>query len=126
MDIHSPGLGQILTEAAIKGNTMSQTMLQEREQQYRLKAQRDLQLDYGFSSADQPSEKWQRHLTNAKISWEKLTEQELIKSEGSAKKLAGLVQQRYAVSHRDAEQQVNAFLKKNTININQGSERNYE
>lgn len=111
---------------------MSQTMLQgqsilqEREHQYRLKAQRDLQLDYGFSSADQAGEKWKKHLSNAKISWEKLTEQELIKSEGSAKKLAGLVQQRYALSHMDAEKQVNAFLKKNTININQGSEKHYD
>lgn len=103
-----------------------QSILQQREHQYRLKAQRDLQMDSAIPSADHCSEKWKQHLRNAKISWEKLTEQELIKSQGSAKSLAGLVQQRYALSLRDAERQVNAFLNKNSININQGLEKQYE
>ena len=103
-----------------------QSILQQKEQEYRLKAQRSGQLNLGVATAEPCSETWRKHLSNAKISWAKLTEQELIKSQGSAKKLAFLVQQRYALSHRDAESQVNAFLKKNTVNINRGSEQHYE
>lgn len=103
---------------------MSQTMLnvQQIEYQDRLKAQGE----YGFSGASEACEKWKKQLVNAKISWAKLTEQELIKSQGSAKQLAGLVQQRYAISYRDAEKQVDAFLKKNSASINQSAEKHYE
>lgn len=109
---------------------MNQTLVhREPQYKYRLPTQRNLPLDDDFQETElsSDSEKWQSRLLNAKISWDKLTDQELIKSRGSAKKLAALVQQRYALSNRDAEKQVNAFLNKNAIgNINQNQEQSYE
>jgi uncharacterized protein YjbJ (UPF0337 family) len=42
----------------------------------------------------------------------KLTEDELLKSEGHAQKLTGLVQERYAITRDEADKQVSAFFKK--------------
>lgn len=107
---------------------MSQVMLHvdQLEHQCALDTQGNLPRDYNLCIASQANADWEKQLSNAKISWAKLTEQELIKSEGSAKKLAGLVQQRYALSHIDAEKQVNAFLKKNNTSINTSMENHYE
>jgi len=57
---------------------------------------------------------WKQQAGAAKIVWGKLTEDELLKSEGHAEKLAGLVQERYAVTRDDADSQVKAFFDKNT------------
>jgi len=55
--------------------------------------------------------KWNQLMGAAKTAWGKLTDDELLKSEGQAQKLAGLVQQRYAITHDEASQQVKDFLK---------------
>ncbi len=55
---------------------------------------------------------WMRQLGAARVAWAKLTEYELLKSEGHPGKLAGLVQVRYALTHEEAEQQVKRFLQK--------------
>jgi len=91
---------------------MSLSILQEREQEYRLKAQRDLLRDYSFPNMDQLKAKWKQQVGNAKIAWGKLTEDELLESEGHVERLAGLVQERYAISRIDAQRQVHAFLQK--------------
>lgn len=62
--------------------------------------------------AEQIKGKWKQHVGDAKVLWGKLTEDELLKSEGHEQKLAGLVQERYGVSKQEAEKQVNAFLGK--------------
>jgi len=63
-------------------------------------------------SADELKGKWQQQIGAAKIAWGKLTEDELLKSEGHAQKLAGLVQERYAVTRDEADQQVKDFMSK--------------
>ncbi|MDF1781264.1 MAG: CsbD family protein [Alcanivoracaceae bacterium] len=54
---------------------------------------------------------WNQHLGSAKILWGKLTDDEILKSEGRADRLSGLVEKRYAISRDQADQQVKAFLK---------------
>ena len=49
-------------------------------------------------STDELKGKWQQQVGAAKIAWGKLTEDELLKSEGHAQKLAGLVQERQQVA----------------------------
>ncbi len=56
--------------------------------------------------------KWKQHVGSAKVAWGKLTDDELLKSEGNAEKLAGLVQERYAIAHDEAEKQVKSFFDK--------------
>ncbi len=56
--------------------------------------------------------KWKRQIGAAKLAWGKLTEDELLQLEGHATKLAGLIQERYAVTRDAAEQQVKTFFEK--------------
>lgn len=60
--------------------------------------------------------RWKQHVGAAKIAWGKLTEDELLKAEGHEQKLAGLIQERYAISREEAEKQVKTFLEKNKLN----------
>lgn len=64
-------------------------------------------------STDTLKGQWKQHVGAARIAWGKLTEDELLQSEGQAQKLAGLLQQRYAMTRDEAEQQVQNFLKRN-------------
>ena len=54
--------------------------------------------------------KWQQQVGAAKIVWGKLTEDELLKCEGQAQKLAGLIQERYSVTRDEADKQVKEYL----------------
>ncbi len=63
-------------------------------------------------SIDEVKGKWKQQVGNAKITWGKLTDDELLKSEGHKDKLAGLVQERYAITREEAAKQVNGFLDK--------------
>lgn len=63
-------------------------------------------------SADQLKGKWKQQVGAAKIAWGKLTEDELLKSEGHEQKLAGLIQERYAITRDEADRQVKDFLQK--------------
>jgi len=63
-------------------------------------------------SADEIKGKWKQHIGEAKIIWGKLTEDEILKSEGHIQKLAGLVQERYAITRDEADKQVNSFMEK--------------
>mgnify|MGYP001591450453 CR=1 FL=1 len=63
-------------------------------------------------SLDEVKGKWKQQMGAAKIAWGKLTDDELLESEGHVQKLAGLVQQRYAVTRDEAEKQVNSFFDK--------------
>lgn len=65
-------------------------------------------------SVDEIKGKWKQQTGAAKIAWGKLTDDELLKTEGHAEKLAGLVQERYAVSRDDADSQVKDFFDKHT------------
>ncbi len=63
-------------------------------------------------SVEEIKGKWKQQVGAAKIAWGKLTDDELLETEGHAQKLTGLVQERYAMSHDAAEKQVNEFIKK--------------
>jgi uncharacterized protein YjbJ (UPF0337 family) len=65
-------------------------------------------------AADTISGKWKQLMGAAKVAWGKLTDDELLKSEGHEQKLAGLIQQRYAITHDEAQKQVKDFLEKHT------------
>lgn len=64
------------------------------------------------TTATKMSGKWKQQVGAAKVTWGKLTEDELLKTEGRAQQIAGLVQERYAVSREIAEEQVKKFLDK--------------
>lgn len=91
---------------------MNQPLLLEPKYEHPVKAQRDLHQDYPFSDAGRLNAEWKKLISNAKISWGKLTEQELIRSGGHRENLSKLVHERYAISRVEAERQVNAFLQK--------------
>lgn len=63
-------------------------------------------------STDELKGKWKQQVGAAKIAWGKLTEDELLQSEGREEKLAGLVQERYAITRDEADKQVKDFVKK--------------
>ncbi|MCK9384949.1 MAG: CsbD family protein [Nevskia sp.] len=63
-------------------------------------------------SVDEIKGKWKQHVGDAKIAWGKLTEDELLKSEGHEQKLAGLIQERYAVTRDEADAQIKKFFAK--------------
>lgn len=46
----------------------------------------------------------------AKAAWGKLTDDELLKVEGHREKLAGLIEERYAVTRDEAQKQVRHFF----------------
>ena len=72
------------------------------------------QQSQSMPSTDQVKGVWKQQVGAAKIAWGKLTEDELLKSEGHAQKLAGLVQERYAVTRDEADKQIKNFFDKNT------------
>jgi len=68
-------------------------------------------------SVDSMKGQWKQHVGAAKIAWGKLTEDELLKLEGHEQKLAGLVQERYAVTRDEADKQVKAFFDKFKVDL---------
>ena len=61
-------------------------------------------------SLDALKGKWRRQIGAAKLTWGKLTDDELMKLEGHAEKLTGLIQQRYALTRDAAARQVKNFF----------------
>lgn len=55
---------------------------------------------------------WRQLAGLARIVWDELTLDELIKSEGDAQKLTTLVQQRYDMPRDDAQKQVMSFFER--------------
>ncbi len=64
----------------------------------------------GTDGTDRFSGKWDQYIGSAKTTWGKLTDDELLQSEGNMQKLSGLVKERYALSKDIAETQVKKFL----------------
>lgn len=62
------------------------------------------------ASKDKFARRWQRRLGAAKVAWGKLTEDELVQSEGHALTLVGLIQERYSVTRGEAVEQVKSFF----------------
>lgn len=74
-----------------------------------------VQQQQGNPSQEKSVSPWQKHVSAAKAVWEKLTEDEILKSEGHAHKLAALVRERYALKREDAEKQVKGFLETHAL-----------
>lgn len=53
---------------------------------------------------------WKQKIGSAKILWGKLTDDELLKTEGHVQKLGGLIQERYAITKEVADKQVSNFM----------------
>lgn len=64
----------------------------------------------GIPSLDQIQDLWKQQVGAAKTAWAKLTEDELLRLEGHRQKLAGLIQERYALSRAEADKQVARFF----------------
>ena len=62
--------------------------------------------------ADIIRSKWRELVGTAKTVWDELTVAELISSEGDAQKLANLIQERYEMTHEEAEKQVVSFFER--------------
>ncbi|GAB2927781.1 CsbD family protein [Rheinheimera gaetbuli] len=56
--------------------------------------------------------KWPQQVKAAKNQWGKLSEAEILKSDGNPQQLSGLVQQRYDIGRDIADKQVKTFLDK--------------
>ena len=61
-------------------------------------------------SLDALKGKWRQQMGAAKLTWGKLTDDELMKLEGQAEKLTGLIQERYAITRDAAARQVKNFF----------------
>ncbi len=55
---------------------------------------------------------WSQHVGAAKLAWNRLSESELLKSEGNEHKLAVMVQEHYFISNAEASKRVRTFLSK--------------
>lgn len=61
---------------------------------------------------DEIKARWKTTVGTAMLEWNKLTETELLQSQGHKKQLVDLLQQHHALSRDDANKQVNAFFEK--------------
>ena len=61
-------------------------------------------------SPDEIQGKWQQQVGSAKVVWGKLTDDEILKTEGHIQRLSGLVQERYGISRDAADEQVKGFF----------------
>lgn len=53
---------------------------------------------------------WNRQVIAARIAWNRLTEDELLASDGEHEKLVALVQERYEISRDEAARRVRNFM----------------
>lgn len=64
-------------------------------------------------NSDELKGQWKQQVGAAKVAWGKLTDDEILQTEGHAEKLSGLVQERYGIVRDEAEAQVKDFMDKN-------------
>ncbi len=76
------------------------------------KASSSQQMQQAMPSGDALKGKWKQQVGAAKLMWGKLTDDELLQLEGHEQKLAGLVQERYAISRDEAARQARSFFEK--------------
>lgn len=94
------------------GKDQDKSKKNDRQQQPHQQQQAQPQQHQGSATVDVFKGKWQQQIGAAKVMWGKLTDDELLKTEGHAQKLAGLVQERYAIERGEADKQVKAFIEK--------------
>ena len=62
------------------------------------------------TSIDEANGAWKQRVGVAKVTWGKLTDDELLQTEGHMDKLSGLVQERYAITRDEAVAQIKTFF----------------
>lgn len=85
---------------------------QQHQQPQRQPKEETKQHQQSLPSMDEIKGDWKQKVGAAKIAWGKLTEDEILQSEGQAQRLAGIVQERYAITRDEAEKQVKSFFEK--------------
>lgn len=93
-------INQKLSTLAAPNGTRDNDELMSRQQQQ------------SMPSVDEVKGLWKQRVGAAKVQWGKLTDDELLQTEGHIQKLAGLVQERYAVTRDEAEVQIKGFFEK--------------
>jgi hypothetical protein len=53
---------------------------------------------------------WKAHVSAAHVTWDKISEEELIKTQGERDTLALLVEKRYSINRSEADKQVKSFF----------------
>ena len=66
-------------------------------------------------AGDQISDHWRRQVGAAKITWKRLTANELLTSDGDRHRLIALVRDRYGVTLGEAERQVRNFFQRHRV-----------
>jgi len=89
----------------------SQKTAEMLEQAAKLETEKTLQQRSSLPRGNQLKAIWQEQVGKARI-WGFPTEEKLLQSEGQIERLAGLVQERYAISRAEAERHAEAFLRR--------------
>ena len=96
-----------------RGSHLSEQTPEELEQERRDGVQESPLFEYSLPTDNQVKAIWQQQIGKAKMASGRLaTEGDLLKHQDQIERLAGLVQERYAISRADANKQVAAFLRK--------------
>lgn len=95
-----------------RSNHLSEQTPAELEQERREGLQENLLREHSLPTENQVKAIWQQQIGKAKMVSGRLTEDELLKSQSQIDRLAGLVQERYAIPRAEADKQVAAFLRK--------------
>jgi len=64
------------------------------------------------SNMDMNNSQWKQQIGAIMTTWDKLSEEEILSTEGREQKLTSLIQERYAITRGFANQQVKKFLEK--------------
>jgi len=95
-----------------RSNHLSEQTPEELEQERREGLQDNPLREHSLPTENQVKAIWQQQIGKAKMVSGRLTEDELLKSQSQIDRLAGLVQERYAIPRAEADKQVAAFLRK--------------
>lgn len=87
-----------------------ETLQEQKNPQPDEKKQQSEQQQQSSPIAAELRSKWKQHVASAKLLWTKLTDAEILQSEGRADRLSGLIMDRYAVSQQEADSQVKQFI----------------
>jgi uncharacterized protein YjbJ (UPF0337 family) len=95
-----------------RGNQLSEQTPEELAQERRDGRQEKPLQEHSLPTENQVKAIWQQQIGKAKMVSGRLTEDELLKSQSQIDRLAGLVQERYAIPRAEADKQVAAFLRR--------------
>jgi uncharacterized protein YjbJ (UPF0337 family) len=84
----------------------------EKEQQMREEVHYQWMEKHSAANKEMAWNQWAKNIGAAKLKWEKLSEAELMTSEGQAAKLIELVRDRYTMSRDEADREVKGFFQK--------------